>query len=94
MRLRHTSLLDFFFGLYVREVQWLVHRGLVKQYHTMQGNLTALKGRLDFPRHLRHNWCIASASGWCIRPTIPTTCYTASSAEPCTSRNTPRRTVC
>lgn len=55
LRLRHTSLLDFFFGLFVREVQRLVHRGLVKQYHTMQGNLTALKGRLDFPRHLRHN---------------------------------------
>ena len=55
LRLRHTSLLDFFFGLYVREVQRLVHRGLVKQYHTVQGNLTALKGRLDFPRHLRHN---------------------------------------
>ena len=55
LRLRHTSLLDFFFGLYVREVQRLVHRGLVKQYHTVQGNLTTLKGRLDFPRHLRHN---------------------------------------
>ena len=55
LRLRHTSLLDFFLGLYVREVQQLVHRGLVKQYHTVQGNLTTLKGRLDFPRHLRHN---------------------------------------
>lgn len=52
---RTNSILDFFFGLFVSDVEELVHQGLVKRYRRTKGNQTALKGRLDFPRHLQHN---------------------------------------
>jgi 5-methylcytosine-specific restriction enzyme subunit McrC len=52
---RTSSILDFFFGLYVSDVEELVHQGLVKRYRRTRGNQSALKGRLDFPRHLHHN---------------------------------------
>jgi 5-methylcytosine-specific restriction enzyme subunit McrC len=53
--LRHTHLMDLFLEAYVQEVRALVHLGLVKKYHARSGNQPALKGRLDFPRHLRLN---------------------------------------
>jgi 5-methylcytosine-specific restriction enzyme subunit McrC len=52
---RHSSILDFFFDLYVRDVQGLVRRGLVKQYHRDTSNQLALKGRIHWPGHLREN---------------------------------------
>ena len=52
---RTNSILDFFFELFVSDVEELVHQGLVKRYRRTKGNQTALKGRLDFPRHLQHN---------------------------------------
>lgn len=55
LRKRSSSILDFFFGLYVCDVEELVHQGLVKRYRRTRGNHMALKGRLDFPRHLQHN---------------------------------------
>lgn len=53
--LRRTNLMDLFLDAYVNEVRGLVHAGLAKKYHTRHGNQPALKGRLDFPRHLRLN---------------------------------------
>jgi 5-methylcytosine-specific restriction enzyme subunit McrC len=52
---RTSSILDFFFGLFVRDVEELVHQGLVKRYRRTRGNQMALKGRLDFPRHIQQN---------------------------------------
>lgn len=52
---RTSSILDFFFGLYVRDVEELVHQGLVKRYRRTRSNQMALKGRLDFPRHIQQN---------------------------------------
>ncbi|HOP45311.1 MAG TPA: restriction endonuclease, partial [Flavobacteriales bacterium] len=52
---RHSSILDFFYDLYVQDVHGLVRRGLVKKYRRRSGNLTALKGRIDWPNHLRDN---------------------------------------
>lgn len=50
-----SSILDFFFALFVSDVEDLVHRGLVKRYRRTRENCTALKGRIDFPRHLQQN---------------------------------------
>lgn len=55
LKKRTNSILDFFFGLFVRDVEELVHQGLVKRYRRTRGNHTALKGRIDFPRHLQRN---------------------------------------
>lgn len=52
---RHSSILDFFFDLFVSDVQGLVRRGLVKQYHRITSNQLALKGRINWPGHLREN---------------------------------------
>jgi 5-methylcytosine-specific restriction enzyme subunit McrC len=52
---RSTSILDFFFDLYVHDVHGLVRNGLVKQYHRRTGNQLALKGRIHWPGHLREN---------------------------------------
>jgi 5-methylcytosine-specific restriction enzyme subunit McrC len=53
LALRRTSVLEYFLRLFVEEVQRLVHRGLVKRYRKQAGVTTALKGRLDLPRHIR-----------------------------------------
>ena len=55
LSLRRTNIMDLFLDQYVKEVRTLVHAGLIKQYHTKRSNQTALKGRLDFPTHLRLN---------------------------------------
>lgn len=55
LSLRYTNIMDLFLDQYVKEVRALVHAGLIKQYHTERSNQTALKGRLDFPTHLRLN---------------------------------------
>ncbi|MBL0046248.1 MAG: restriction endonuclease [Flavobacteriales bacterium] len=55
LALRRTSVLEYFLRLFVEEVQRLVHQGLVKRYRKQAGATTALKGRLDLPRHIRHS---------------------------------------
>jgi 5-methylcytosine-specific restriction enzyme subunit McrC len=55
LALRRTSVLEYFLRLFVEEVQRLVHRGLVKRYRHQSGVTTALKGRLDLPRHIRNS---------------------------------------
>lgn len=55
LKKRNNNVLDFFFGLFVRDVEDLVRRGLVKRYRRTKANCTALKGRIDFPRHLQQN---------------------------------------
>lgn len=55
LALRRTSVLEYFLRLFVEEVQRLVHQGLVKRYRKQAGVTTALKGRLDLPRHIRHS---------------------------------------
>ena len=52
---RRSNILDFFFGLYLSDVEDLVRRGLVKRYRRTKENCNALKGRIDFPRHIQQN---------------------------------------
>jgi 5-methylcytosine-specific restriction enzyme subunit McrC len=55
LALRRTDLMDLFLDAFVHEVRSLVHAGLMKKYHPKHSNMHALKGRLDFPGHLRMN---------------------------------------
>lgn len=55
LALRRTSVLEYFLRLFVEEVQRLVHQGLVKRYRKQADVTTALKGRLDLPRHIRNS---------------------------------------
>lgn len=52
---RRSTILDFFFGLYLEDVYGLVRRGLVKKYHHTTGNQPVWKGRLHWPGHLKEN---------------------------------------
>ena len=49
------ALLDVFLLDFLAEVEVLCQRGLVKQYRAVEENAHALKGRLLFAQHVRHN---------------------------------------
>ncbi len=55
LRIRHNSVLEFYFALFVNELTSLMRRGLIKRYRQIEGNRFALKGQLMFAQHVRQN---------------------------------------
>jgi 5-methylcytosine-specific restriction enzyme subunit McrC len=55
LRLRSASMVDLYFHTFLDQVQDIIHGGLAKGYRQKNGNLTSLKGSIDFPRHITHN---------------------------------------
>ncbi len=54
---KRLTLLDLYFEIYLQEVDGLLRRGLAKKYRQNEGNVKALKGRLNFSKDIQHN-CI------------------------------------
>jgi 5-methylcytosine-specific restriction enzyme subunit McrC len=52
---REDNLLELYLGLFLTEVEALLHRGLVKRYRQREGQVKALKGSLLFGPHLARN---------------------------------------
>lgn len=55
LKKQHLNLLEVYFEYFLREVEGLIHLGLVKKYRKETGNVKALKGKLDFAGNIRHN---------------------------------------
>lgn len=55
LKLKSNSILDLYFEMYILELENLLHKGLIKKYKPNSGQQKALKGALQFSKHLSKN---------------------------------------
>jgi 5-methylcytosine-specific restriction enzyme subunit McrC len=52
----HSNLLDIYLYSFLKQVEQLLHAGLLKKYRTVRRNQTVLKGRLLVNKQVQHNY--------------------------------------
>ena len=55
LKLHPNAVFELYYEMFVNEVELLIHKGLVKRYRKIEGNQNALKGSLQFGKHLTMN---------------------------------------
>jgi 5-methylcytosine-specific restriction enzyme subunit McrC len=55
LKIRCNSVLELYFNIFIGEIEYLIHTGLVKQYRKVESNNTALKGALQLSKHVQKN---------------------------------------
>ncbi|KIA96228.1 hypothetical protein OC25_03890 [Pedobacter kyungheensis] len=55
LKLKKNNILDLYIAEFIKEVQVILHQGLLKKYRKQEGNTTSLKGKLLFQKHLTKN---------------------------------------
>lgn len=52
---KNNSILELYFEFFLKEVDYLYRRGLIKKYRPQEDNVYALKGKLKFNQHISKN---------------------------------------